>query len=301
MDRQPIKIRKPIFKPSCTCYGTVVAVEGKPYYLDITETPYHKLDQYLKKAEGTTTLYTEEFLEPISTYAEQKVLLALENKIPVAIKTNQIVPANILEAMREVPHCSLHININFLDDSLSKMIAPHSDGVFDLREMMFLAKAWRISSVLQIDYMPHLFHELDLYELLEITKVYAPHVLVHFKDFTYDEYLTSKSLWESIAPSSLQKFNECYEMTPEGGATVSEAFKEKFLPELKEFASSRKVGIEVLGSWASVQDKVRHLKTTNTPFGMRPFFYTKVDNKFVESPTIQEPKPCEECGKQRFI
>jgi hypothetical protein len=296
INRQPIKLRKAYYRPTCKCYGTVVSVQGVPQYLDITDTSLNDLYTYLKEAESTTGLY-------IRGLDEAKVLVALEHKVPVTIKTDKVIPTHILEAMRGVPHCSLHVNINFIDDSVRKLLAPNASDIFDLREMMFLAKSWRITSVLHVDFMPHLMEEFDLYELLEIMKVYAPHILIHFRDIKYDEYLKNKSVWETVKPTALERFNEVYRLSMMDTAYVTNEYKSRFLPEFKEFSSSKKLRAEVIGDWSEQGDQIRHLKTFTEgyAFGMKPFFYKRVDNEFVEWDTIQESKPCEQCGKQRFV
>ena len=205
--RIPIKIRNPIHKEYCDCWNMkIYSIDGIPHLIMGDNLSIEEMQSFLGTVDCCVGFY---FSQHISK-CRDKVILALSKGLPVTIRTKTVLPNDVLEALREVPHSAIHVSIDFLDDFPRKRLEPDSSDIFALREMMFLAKSWKIFLVLCIDYKPHLVPKLDVYEMVDITKNYVSHTLVRFPPIPDEEFYHVKYQWESIKPSSIELFKQYY-------------------------------------------------------------------------------------------
>src|SRR6185312_6678553 len=97
--RIPIKLRKPIHKDFCNCWDIkVFSVEGVPYLILADHLSLEDLERYLDTLTSSVGFY---FSSPIEECME-KVMLVLNRKLPVTIKTNTTLPDIVLNALSEV-------------------------------------------------------------------------------------------------------------------------------------------------------------------------------------------------------
>lgn len=296
--RIPIKIRKPIYKEFCDCWNTkVFSIKGVPYFILGDSLSMRELVKMLDSLDQGIGFY---FSDNINK-CKEKVLYVLSKGLPVTIKTNCVLPTEVVDALRSVPHSAIHISINFLDKSLRKRLEPESSDLFDLREMMFLSKSYKIFVVVVMNYQPHLVSKLDLYEIIDMTKNHIAHMMIKFPNIKDEEYHTYKNQWESLNTSSLEKFRQFYVAdVPSRSWDIRHKYQKTIIQELQTYLKPKKINLEIINSWET-NDRVRHDVSglSDLPTGMRPFFYHKDGDMFVRA---HEPldQVCNTCSKSVF-
>lgn len=296
--RIPIKIRNPIHKEYCDCWNMkIYSIDGIPHLIMGDSLSIEEMQSFLDTVDYCVGFY---FSQHISK-CRDKVILALSKGLPVTIRTKTVLPNDVLEALREVPHSAIHVSIDFLDDFPRKRLEPDSSDIFALREMMFLAKSWKIFLVLCIDYKPHLVPKLDVYEMVDITKNYVSHTLVRFPPIPDEEFYRVKYQWESIKPSSIELFKQYYmPNVPNRTWEIRPKYEKMFTNELLEYLRCRKINMEVVKGHHS-NNRIRHETSglSELPLGMKPFFYGKVNGTFKETEMTPDQR-CQKCGKPIF-
>lgn len=294
--RVPIKLRKPILKEYCGCWNTkVFAVRGVPHYILGDNLSIEELTTMLDSLEQSVGFHFSEHID----VCRDKVMEVLNRKLPVTIKTNCVLPLDVIEALRSVPHSAIHISMNFLDNSIRNRLEPSASDIFSLREMMFLAKSYKIFVVVHMDYQPHLVSRLDLFEIVDMVKNQIAHLIVRFPRVRDEDFYTNRTKWESLSSSSLNTFKQYYVAdVPTRTWNIREKYRKSFLNELQTYVKSKKINIEIDSSWES-SNRVRHEHSglSDLPTGMRPFFYDKIDGVFVSRSEAPD-QVCEKCNKQ---
>ncbi len=304
--RVPIKLRKPIHRDFCKCWGVqTFAIEGVPQFIN-GDNSFTSAEQLIDFLDSTPVCLPIHF-----TYEDDSVGiligLATSRKVPVVVKTNRVLPDYILDELRKVPHSGIQVSINFLDDLMRNRLEEGASDIFSLRQMLFLAKSWKIFTGLHVDYQPHLVSKLDLYEIITMVKNCVSHMEITFPDLSDELFYEMKSRWESLKTSSVEKFKQYYIAdVPTRTWTVRSRFKEELLSGLVEYLKDKKVSIEVMEHHkkymhGSLEDRVRHMTSglSNLPFGIRPFFYEKDEDVFKEVESV-EGCSCQKCGKPIF-
>jgi hypothetical protein len=293
--RAPIKLRKSIHQDFCTCWGIkVFSIDGVPYLVIGDGVPLEQLKQYLDTIETCVGVY---FSEPLCD-CTQKVTKCLQYGLPVTLRTSEVVPMEILELMREVPHSAIHISIDPLILSLGSSLGNNLGKVKPLREMMFLAKSWKIFVGICVEYRPLVMKKLDLYEVINLARNQASHLSVSFPAIADDDYHLNKSKWDDVYPGSSTRLKKFY--TAEVSTRswrVNSVFRKEFLSGLTSYLKERKMTLEVFEDDTNV-DRIRHLSSgiCNTVTGMKAFFYEKYEGEFTEVSNI-ENCVCPRCKK----
>ena len=295
--RVPVKLRKPIHKDFCSCWSiSVFSIGGTPQFILGDNMTTEQLIDFLDSTDECLPIF---FKEPTEK-CEQKAWIALSRKVPVTIRTNKVLPNSILELMRSVPHSGIQVSMNFLDETMRERLETGSSEVKDLREMLFLAKAWKIFTSLSIEHKPHLVSKLDLLEIVELTKNHVSHILLHFPEIWDEEYLDHKYGWEALKPSSVETFKKYYTPNvPTRSWRVKENHKDDIVKVMLQFIKNRKLTLEVVGNWEG--QRIRHINSGHSklPLGIRPFFYKKENGLFEETKAL-EGSVCKTCEKPIF-
>ena len=300
IERVPIKIRKPIHKEFCSCWNTqVLSITGVPYLIMGDDLSLDELHKLLDTLDTTTGFF---FSEHISK-SREKIMLVLSKKLPVTVRTKCALPTDMIDALRGVPHSSIQVSINFLDDFLRNRLEPESSDLFDLREMMSIAKSYKIFVVLMMDYMPHLSSKLDLYEVIDMTKNYVSHMLLRFPSVRDEDlYDTYRTQWEALKPHYSDIFKQYYVANvPYRTWEIRPKYKKALTKELQEYLKPKKVGLEVTDLWYS-KNRVRQVASglCELPMGMRHFYYKKEDGVFTKVPDMPD-HVCKTCEKPMFV
>lgn len=292
--RAPIKLRKSIQREYCGCYdASVLVVGGVPQLLLGDKLTTADMIRYLDNAQVSTPVY-------FSSYQHDKVIECLKRKLPVTIRTNQVLPTFIIDQLSSVPHSAIHVSINFLDDFLRNYSEAESSEVEDLRRMMYVAKSKKIFIALQMGHFPHLSSKLDAFELVDMMKNLVSHILLSFPRVLDTDYRDSMSTWESYNEESLVDFKSFYTPhVPSRSWEVKGKYQEEFISELQDFIKSKKITLELLQYEEAM--RIRHTPMgSSLALGIRPFMYVKQDGIFVKSQVDEEP-PCNTCGKTMFL
>ncbi len=255
---------------------------------------------FLDTSNAGIPVYFEEYKEE----HDAKIAMVLAKGLPVTVKTNKTLPHWMLEAFQKVPHCGIHASINFLEGSIKDVLEPDASDIFDLREMLALAKSWKIFTSLSIDYLPHLANRLDIYEIVTVIKNYVSHIWLHCPSIPDEYYHDYKSMWEALKPSSLEKFKQYYAAeVPTRMWTIKTRHMSEFTSELTEFLKGKKVSLETYSnsSYENSDNRVRYVSSglTKLPLGIRPFFYEKDNGIFREVESV-EGSTCQRCEKVIF-
>jgi hypothetical protein len=297
--RMSIKIRKPIHKEYCNCWNMkIYSIDGIPHLVVGDYFSIEEMQAFLDSVDCCVGFY---FSQPINK-CKDKIMLALDKGLPVTIETKTVLPNDVLEGLRRVPHSAIHVSINFLEDFPRKRLEPGSSDIFSLREMMFLAKSWKIFVALCIDYKPHLVPKLDVYEIVDITKNYVSHAFLRFPTVPDEEFYEVKYQWEAIKPSSIELFKQYYmPNVPDRTWEIRPKYERMFINELQEYLKCKKIDMEVVKSHDS-SNRIRHEMSglSELPLGMKPFFYEKVDGVFKETEMTPDQR-CQKCEKPIFF
>jgi len=297
--RVPIKIRNPIQKDFCNCWGfKVFSSKSIPYLLMADSVSLDDFDNLLKTIDNTIPF---QFSTDVKGY-EDKALLALSMGIPVTIKTNKVLSEQLLSDMEKVPHSSIHVSINFLDRYLGQRLEPESSPIPDLREMMFRAKSWKTFTVLSMLYQPHLVPLLDTYEIIDSVRNLTSHITLEFpiiKDVEY--HRTYKNKWESLKMSSPELFKQYFlgnVSTRSWG--IRHKYKTEIINNINEYIKFNKMSLEVLEGWES-ENRFRHnpCRLSQLPLGLRPFFYSRTDSSFDKVGDVLN-QSCPKCKREIF-
>lgn len=297
--RVPIKIRKPIHRQFCKCWGLqVFSIDGVPQFIngDKFTSVVHLMD-FLDATPACLPVHFSEYdnsLDPL-------IGLCINSGIPVVIRTNKVLPHYILEELRKVPHSGIQISINFLDDLMRNRLGRGASAPSDLREMISLAKSWKIFVSLSVEYQPHLVSKLDLYEIVDMVKNYVSHILISYPSFSDVLYHEIKGGWESLKHGSSDRFKQYFmPEVPTRTWVIRPRYKEEFTSGLSDFLKGKKITLEVLDQYEE-SNRVRHIPSglSDLPLGIRPFFYEKVEGTFrkTDSP---EGFICPKCEKPIF-
>lgn len=302
--RVPIKLRKPIHKDFCSCWGTqTFAIDGIP--------------QYINGDKFTHVMYLHDFLSstpaclPIHfTYHDSSVDtmigLCISMKIPVVVKTNQVLPTYILEELRKVPHSGIQVSINFLDGLIKNRLEDNASDTFSIREMISLAKSWKIFVSLAVEHQPHLTSKLDLFEIVDNVKNYVSHILISYPDFTDVYFHEVKAIWESLSYGSAERFRQYYmPHVPTRTWAIRPRYRDDIISSLSEYLKGKKIGLEIVEhklKHVYPETRIRHISTglSDLPLGIRPFFYEKSEEGFVKVESL-EGFTCEKCEKSIFV
>lgn len=292
--RTPIRLRKPIHKEYCDCYGIgVMSIDGVPSMILGDGVDDRKLHEFLCETDYAATVY---FTEDISQCYDS-VMICLLLKIPVVIKTNKALPTQVLEEMRKVPHSGIHVSIDFLDDSLRTSLVPGASDISSLREMLFLAKSWKIFLALSVEYHPHLMSKLDLMEIVDLVKNYTSHMFLQFPRIS-DEYMhQTRATWESLRPGCMDLFKKYFQAdVPSRRWYVKEQYKSALSQEIKEYLRGKKVSVETT-DWDVGDKRIRHISSglCKMPLGMRVFTFGKDNGIFVEA-QLEGECTCNKCS-----
>jgi hypothetical protein len=299
IERVPIKIRKPIHKEFCSCWNSkVLSITGVPYLVMGDDLSIEELSEMLDSLEASVGFF---FANHISE-SKDKIMLVLSKKLPVTIRTKCVLPTDMIDALRAVPHSSIQVSINFLDEFLRSRLEPESSDLFDLREMMSLAKSYKIFVVLVMDYVPHLVSKLDLYEIVDMTKNYISHMMLRYPEVRDEDlYSRHRSEWEALKPSYSDLFKQFYVANvPCRTWNIRPKYEKILTKELQDYLKPKKVGLEVSNWWVS-HNRVRHEVSglCDLPMGMRHFYYQKEDGVFVKVPEMLE-QICKTCDLPMF-
>lgn len=297
--RVPIKLRKSVHKEFCSCWGIkVLSILSVPHLFSVDNLSDEQVVEFLDSTDVAVPVYFSSYTEDHNFRINQ----FLSRKIPVVIKTNSVIPSDILRKMKEVPHSGIHVSINFLDDLIKNRLEGGGSSIDSIREMLFLAKSWKIFSILTVDYQPHLVPKLDLFEIIDEIKNFIPHVIINFPSIDDEHLLDNKHKWEALAPSSMERFKQFYMAdVPTRTWMIRDRYKEDILETLQEFVKNRKITLEVVGDYCDSSNRVRYAPSglSKLPLGVRPFFYKKEGIEFLEVPSI-EGESCPKCGKPIF-
>lgn len=287
--RVPIKIRKAIQKEYCECYNAaVMTADGIPQLIIGDNLSHDDLDKYLSEVKVSTPMY---FSHPFT----MNYVRCLEKGLPITVRTNRVLGNDILNLMSDVPHCAIHVCINSLNSEFN------NDSIDNLWNMMHVAKGKKIHLVLETEYMPHLVHKLDLYELVSMTKNLVNHMLLSFPIITDRDYHMNIDRWEEITPDAHELFRSIYvPNVPTRSWEVKAKYQQEIVSGLQDFIKAKRISLELLHIEGE-DGRIRHTSLhEGLPLGIRPFMYTNVDGMFVKT-QVEEEEPCITCGKTIFL
>lgn len=297
--RVPIKLRQPIHKDFCKCWGIqVFSIEGIPQFIngDKFTSPVH-LMEFLDEVTECLPIHFEYH----DSSVDRMIGLCISRGIPVVVKTNKVLPQHILSELRKVPHSGIQISINFLDGLMRNRLERGASEVEDIWQMISLAKSWKIFVTLVVEHHPHLVSKLDLFEIISMVKNYISHILISYPSFSDDSFHELKGRWESLSYGSSERFKQCYMANvPTRTWVIRPKYKEDMTASLVEFLKTKKIGLEVLSGDYN-EDRIRHMNSgiSDLPLGIRPFFYGKDGDIFREIESV-EGSTCSKCEKPIF-
>jgi DNA repair photolyase len=240
------------------------------------------------------------------TYKEDQVFslklgMLIARGVPVVVKTNRVLNQWVLSELRKVPHSGIQLSIKFLDDTMRNRLERGASAISDLREMISLAKSWKIFISLSIDYLPHLVSKLDLYEMVDMVKNYTSHILIKYPAITDELFYEAKTGWEALKHGSTEKFKQYFiAQVPTRTWVVRPRYKEEITKGLSEFLRGKKITLEVLDEYEET-DRIRHMASglSDLPLGIRPFSYENVEGIFKKTDSA-EGFTCPKCEKPIF-
>jgi hypothetical protein len=299
--RVPIKIRNPIHKQFCNCWGIqTFAIEGVPQFIKVDGLTNESMSDFLHSTPVCLPIHFMEFNES----NEMKIRMALGMGVPVVIRTNTVLPHWLLQALKEVPHSGIQISMNFLDEVMRNRLERGASDIFELRKMISLAKSWKIFISLVVEHQPHLVSKLDLYEMVDMVKNYVSHIFISYPSFSDVLVHEAKSMWESLRTSSSDKFRQYYMPdVPARAWVIRPRYMQEITEGLSEYLKGKKIGLEVVDHHLKYNgyDRIRHQNSglSDLPMGIRPFFYEKTDELFKEVESV-EGFTCKKCEKPIF-
>jgi len=291
--RTPVK-RKPIHLDFCTCHGiNVISVDGTPHAMSFNKSS--DIDAVLN--------YIPAALPVVFGCADESgIVSCISRKIPVRVTTKEELSEDMLDTLSLVEHSGLEVSIKFLDGLMRKRLENTDSDVFDLRNMLAKAKAWKVFTSLHIEYNPHLMSKLDLLEIIDIFKNSISHLTVSFGSVLDDEYHEHRYLWESLFPESVYRFKKYYTQdVPSRSWVIKSQYKQELISDLKLFLKRRKISLEIEQPYVSEGNRIRYVKSglCDLPFGIKSFFYKRKDREFFEVQSL-EGICCPHCGKRIF-
>ncbi len=288
--REPIKIRKAIVRDFCSCWGMkVLSVDGLPHLLIADGVPDINIGGFLNSVDDCIGFYISEDEE----VGMSKVRMLAGFGLPVMYGIRDCISMEMVETLSIVAHSSIQINAN--SDS---WVIP-----WELRETLAYAKDYKVSSMLNLEYLPHLTKRLDLYENLEKVRNIVKHVVVHFPVVPDDEFNQKKPTWEDECQGSVALFKHYYMPdVPSRSWVIKPRYQQELISELREFLSLRKITLEVVGDQLVTEARVKTADQgySKYPMGMRSFFYTKEGVNFVQT-NDYPTSVCSKCGKSIFM
>ena len=168
---------------------------------------------------------------------------------------------------------------------------------------MSYAKDYKVSTFLNLEYVPHLTKRLDLYENLEKVRNVVKHVVIYFPVLADDLFNQCKATWEEECQGSVALFKHYYMPdVPSRSWVIKPRYQKELISEIQEFLSLRKITLEVVGEPVGTEARVKTADQgySKYPLGMRSFFYAKEGNKFMESQEYPS-SICSKCGKSIFM
>ena len=296
--RIPIRIRKSIHKEYCRCWDVdIFTVNGEPQFLIGDKLSDDDMVRFIEEVGECVPIH---FRQPIEE-CEFKVRYVLSKKIPVVIRTNKVLPEWVIPALSSVPHSGIQLSINFLEGSMRNRLEEEVLDA-DIREMLSLAKSWKIKNTLVLSYMPHLTSKLDVLEITDSFKNYVSHILLSFEDVLDEQYYEMRHVWEVLKTSSLDKFRQYYEAdVPRRAWTIRQRHRDDIIYLLFDYLKGKKIGLEVVNDEA-INGRIRHISSglSDLPLGIKPFFYKKEEGNFVAVEKL-EGSTCPTCGNSIFF
>lgn len=271
--RTPIVVnRSPISVSFCHCYNQKIVKHNDHAYAVLADSmSLSDLKDYLM-LELPNPIY---FTHLVDDW-EEKINLVLDNNRPVILKTGKAIPTYLVKKMGEQNRSTLRVVISSLDDSARKLIQLESSEMKDIREMMFVAKAWKVFVSCHVDYFPHIMKPLDLLQLVEMNKSLVSSITVDFPAFTTPLLEAMVDRWQMINPSFMEHIQKYY--LKDGHGIYQPRCKDEIMSKLDNFVKGRRVNIIDLPD-----HNVTEYYTEESPFGI------SYDNS--------EPVTCGKCGR----
>lgn len=296
--RVPIKIRKPIQRDFCQCYDlSVLLVDGEPGLVVGDRLSYTDMVRYLDTVEITTPIF-------FSTYFgnEDKIKACISRKLPVGVNTYTVLSDKVVDALAEIPHCSIHISIDLVEDFTMNPIPDSSSGAVLLREMMHLAKSRKIFLSLNIPFFPYISPRLDLLEAVDMYKNLVDNVSISFPDISDELFRSNKAMWEHYAVGCTDRLKAMYVAdVPSRSWKIRDRYKQDTVSAIVTFLKSKKLPIEIIDDDVSV-NRIRRVSSgfSEFPLGMRSALYSKVDGFFTRADHRSEGI-CKTCSKTLLL
>ena len=195
--RSPIKIRKPILRSFCSCWSpnfNVAYVDGAPHYIVVNGTQ-EDVHQFIESVVQSLSFFVSDSNKEFSGVIGEVVKCGLPIKVGL---TRVSITEELIASMSSVPHSSISIGI-----TENTVVVPQ-----DLRMLLSIAKDWKVSSSLRIQYAPHLLRKLDLFDLIDRVKNFISHVEIIYP--TYSDDLYQSQLHHSWSEGVVDKFRDAY-------------------------------------------------------------------------------------------
>jgi len=271
--RTPIVVnRSPISVSFCHCYNQKIVKHNDHAYAVLGDRmTVGDLNDYLMLGLQNPIYFTH-----LVSNWEEKINFVLDKNVPVILKTGKAIPTYLVKKMGEQNRSTLRVVINSLDDSARKLIQQESSEMKDIREMMFVAKAWKVFVSCHVDYFPHIMKPLDLLQLVEMNKSLVSSITVDFPAFTTEFLEAMADRWQVISPQFMEHIQKYY-LKDEYGIYQPRC-KAETLAKLDTFVKGRRVNIIDLPD-----HNVTEYHTEEAPFGI------SYDNS--------EPVTCGKCGR----
>ncbi|AGR46820.1 hypothetical protein JL_148 [Bacillus phage JL] len=271
--RTPISVnRSPISVSFCNCYNQkIIKHNDHAYAVCGDKMSLGDLKDYLLLDLPNPIYFTH-----LVPNWEEKINLVLDNNTPVILKTGKAIPTYLVKKMGEQNRSTLRVVINSLDDSARKLVQEESSEMKDIREMMFIAKAWKVFVSCHVDYFPHIMKPLDLLQLVEMNKNLVSSITVDFPAFTIEFLEAMVDRWQMINPKFMEHIQKYYLLDEH--EIYQPRCKAEILSKLDTFVKGRRVNIIDLPD-----HNITEYHTEEPPFGI------SYDN--------QEPTTCGKCGR----
>lgn len=279
--RTPIKIRKPILKDYCNCFGqNTVSVDGIPQGI------------YVKGYEGAKNVL-ENYLEIVPIYIKDALgIEELEDLLSYKAPLNLLVDnlpylEEMLPLLSKIPYCGITLDVT------------SSMDFEKLRSLLHVAKSTKIHIIGLMRYNPALSSRLDLYSVIEQVKNYIHHILLEIPQDISDEIYTELKHSSTWNDKRFQEYYD-YEVTSGKWYLRSETV-DSFMEFTHKHLKLRKISVECI-NFVPNKGRIRHnIGESNLIFGMRPFPHARESSvrEFSKVEDLQGTS-CEQCKKPIF-